>query len=52
MSNKEKVTDFPTVCQVCKELIEDQMLFYSHPRLGYVCENCPEFEDGGIISDE
>jgi len=42
------VKDFPVKCQSCNEEIQEGMAFYKHPRLGFVCEDCPEFADGGI----
>jgi len=42
------MTEVLIECQVCKEILEPEEVYYSHPQLGFVCENCPEFEDGGI----
>lgn len=35
-------------CQICQREIEDNMVYYKHPRYGIVCERCPQFEDGGV----
>jgi hypothetical protein len=42
------VIEFPTTCSVCGSEIEPEGIFYKHPKHGFVCENCPEFADGGI----
>ena len=49
MSN---VYEFPVKCGSCKSLIDDGMIYFDHPRLGFVCERCPEFGDGQISAVE
>lgn len=47
-----EVKDFPVKCQVCKQVIQEGKIFYIHPKIGYVCEDCPEFNDGPISATE
>jgi len=37
-----------TKCNYCKRTIEDEMMYYKHPKHGIVCERCEPFKDGGI----
>ena len=41
-------------CQNCKREIPVGSIFYQHPKIGIVCEYCPQFKDGGmeVIEDE
>jgi len=43
-----EVKPFPVTCQICKREIPDQSIYYTHPKYGYVCEYCPQFEDGPV----
>lgn len=43
---------FPVICQVCKREIPDGVIYYAHPKHGFVCEYCPEFNDGPVKVDE
>jgi len=49
-----EILDFKVTCAICKREIVDGMLFYEHPKHGYVCECCSQFNDGDIklITDE
>ena len=35
-------------CNKCKREIPENGIYYRHPKLGYVCEYCPEFNDGDL----
>jgi len=35
-------------CSKCKRKIVDGMIYYHHPKKGFICEYCPGFEKGGI----
>lgn len=36
-------------CSICGKKIEDNTIYFKHPKHGIVCQNCPEFADGGIM---
>jgi len=40
--------EMPVRCKQCNREMTDGILFYKHPKLGFVCEGCPAFEDGGV----
>ena len=43
---------FPIKCNICQREIIQDMIYYTHPDHGYVCEFCPQFVDGGIMCPE
>lgn len=43
-----ELKQFPVTCQICKREIPDQALYYTHPEHGFVCEYCPQFNEGPI----
>ena len=45
----EEIKDFPVKCQICQLQIPEGMLFFKHPKYGFVCEDCPEFNDGQVV---
>ncbi len=45
---KAEVIDFKEICNQCKREIPEGTIVYRHPKLGFVCEFCPAFNDGQI----
>lgn len=39
---------FPLFCNICKREIINDMFYFQHPKHGFVCEYCPQFNDGDI----
>ncbi len=48
MSELEAPTVLHKKCMICNLEIQDDGIFYKHPKHGIVCEYCPQFKDGGI----
>lgn len=44
----EVMIRFPVKCNVCRREIPDGAIYYAHPALGFVCEYCPQFNDGQL----
>ena len=43
-----EVFNYVVKCGQCNKVIEDGAIYYSHKKLGFVCEDCPAFSDGGV----
>lgn len=48
----DKLTQFPVKCKQCNREIPEGTVYYSHPKLGFVCEFCTGFNDGRIKANE
>ena len=44
----DNVKIFKVICNICRREIVNEMLYYKHPKHGFVCEACPQFGDGGM----
>ena len=44
----DTIINFPMICQKCKREMPEGCIYYDHPEYGFVCEYCPEFNDGYV----
>ena len=48
--NKDLII-FPVRCNICLSVVQDRDIFYNHPKHGFVCYRCPEFQEGRVVLD-
>jgi hypothetical protein len=44
----DNLIDLNCYCRKCKREIPEGAIYFMHPKIGPVCEFCPEFNDGDI----